>query len=99
MLNEIKKNPKKFEPFFVHHSQTVSPTFVKKLLKLPDESLDASVKKAVKILCEFIDAASLDDLSDFLLFTTGSKVNTASMMPGCTKVSVDGTEGFLASTC
>ncbi|XP_068745516.1 G2/M phase-specific E3 ubiquitin-protein ligase-like isoform X6 [Montipora capricornis] len=99
LLNEIEKNTEKFEPVFVHHSQTISPTFVKKLLKLPDESLDASVKSAVKMLCEFIDTASLDDLSDFLVFTTGSKVNTGSMRPGCIKVSVDGTEGFFASTC
>lgn len=95
LLNEIEKNTEKFEPVFVHHSQTISSTFVKKLLKLPDESLDASVKSAVKMLCEF----SLDDLSDFLIFTTGSKVNTGSMRPGCIKVSVDGTEGFFASTC
>lgn len=38
LLNKIEKNPEKFEPFFVHHSQTISPTFVKKLLKLPDEA-------------------------------------------------------------
>lgn len=51
------------------------------------------------MLCEFIDTASLDDLSDFLLFTTGTKVNTGSMRPECIKVSVDATEGFFASTC
>ena len=72
---KLRKNPEKFEPFFVHHSQTISSTFVKKLLKLPDESVDTSVKSAVKMLCEFIDTASLDDLSDFLLFINVAECN------------------------
>ena len=94
LLREIERNPQKFEHFFVRHDENISPGFVKKLLKVPDTRLDA-----VNMLYEFIDTASKEDLSDFLLFTTGSMVNTGAFRPECIKVSVENTQGFFASTC
>ena len=100
LLSQIEKNPSKFEPFFVHHDENISPAFVKKLLKVPDASLDlVEQKSAIDMLYEFLDTASKHDLSDFLLFTTGSKINTGALRPECIKVSVESTQGFFASTC
>ena len=47
----------------------------------------------------FIDSGSKDDLSDFLLFTTGSMIATGGLRPQCIKVSVEQTQGLFASTC
>ena len=99
LLTEIEKHPLKFEPFFVHHDENISPAFIKKLLKVPDTSLDLVEQSAIDMLYEFVDTASKNDLSDFLLFTTGSKINTGVLRPECIKVSVENTQGFFASTC
>lgn len=48
---------------------------------------------------EFINTGGKDDLSDFLLFTTGSMIPTGGLRPECIKVSVEHTQGFFASTC
>lgn len=48
---------------------------------------------------EFIDTGGKDDLSDFLLFTTGSMIAMGGLRPECIKVSVEKTQGFFASTC
>ena len=99
LLSQIEKNPLKFEPFFVYHDENISSAFVKKLLKVPDASLDLVEQSAIDMLYEFVDTASKDDLSDFLLFTTGSKINTGALRPECIKVSVENTQAFFASTC
>ena len=95
LLSQTEKNPLKFEPFFVYHDENISSAFVKKLLKVPDASLDLVEQSAIDMLYEFVDTASKDDLSDFLLFTTGSKLNTGALRPECIKVSVENTQGFL----
>jgi len=92
-------NPQKFEQFFVHHDGDISPDFVKKLLKVPDISSDPVVQRAVNMLHEFIDTGNKDDLSDFLLFTSGSMIATGGLRSECNKVSVEQTQGFFASTC
>lgn len=99
LLRKIENNPQKFEQFFVHHDGDISADFVKKLLKIPDTSSDPVVQDAVNMLHEFIDTGSKDDLSDFLLFTTGSMIATGGLRPQCIKVSVEQTQGFFASTC
>lgn len=99
LLSEIEKSPQKFEQFFVHHEDNISPDFVKKLLKCPDTSLDPVAQGAVNMLHDFIDTASKDDLSDFLSFTTGSMIATGGLRPECIKVSVEETQGFFASCC
>ena len=99
LLRQIEKNPLKLNPFFVHHDENISSAFVKKLLKVPDTSLDLVEQSAIDMLYEFVDTASKDYLSDFLLFTTGSKINTGALRPECIKMSVENTEGFFASTC
>ena len=35
----------------------------------------------------------------FLLFTTGSRINTGALRPECIEVSVENTLGFFASNC
>jgi len=99
LLSKIENNPQKFEQFFVHHDGDISPDFVKRLLKVPDTSSDPVVQRAVNMLHEFIDTGNKDDLSDFLLFTTGSMIATGGLRPECIKVSVEQTQGFFASTC
>lgn len=99
LLSKIESNPQKFEQFFVHHDGDLSADFVKKLLKVPDTSSDPLVQDAVEMLHEFIDTGSKDDLSDFLLFTTGSMIATGGLRSECIKVSVEQTQSFFASTC
>ena len=98
-LSKTENNPEKFQQFFVHHDGDISADFVKKLLKVPDTSSDPVLQDAVNMLHEFIDTGSKDDLSDFLLFTTGSMIATGGLRPECIKVSVEQTQGFFASTC
>ena len=57
LLREIEKNPQKFEPFFVHQDEIISPEFVKKLLKVSDSS-DLAQSRAFDMLVEFIDTAT-----------------------------------------
>jgi len=79
LLGKVEKYPEKFEPFFVHHDENISPAFVKKLLKEPDTSMDADAKNTFEMLHTFIDTASKEDLVDFLSYTTGSKLNTGAL--------------------
>ena len=67
---ELKKAPPKFEHFFVHSSDEVSPAFVKSLLK-PPVTHDAQVKNVMQMLYSFIQNSSVDDVFDFLSFTPG----------------------------
>ena len=57
LLREIEKNPQKFEQFFVHQDEIISPEFVKKLLKVPDSS-DLAHSRVFDMLVEFIDTAT-----------------------------------------
>ena len=98
LLGEIEKNPQKFEQFFVHQDEIISPEFVKKLLKVPDSS-DLAHSRAFDMLLEFIDTATKEELVDFLSFTTGSKFCSGGLRSECIKVSADSTQGFFASTC
>lgn len=98
LLREIEKNPQKFEQFFVHLDEIISPEFVKKLLKVPDSS-DLAHSGVFDMLVEFIDTATKEELVDFLSFTTGSKSCLGGLRSDCIKVSVDSTQGFFASTC
>ena len=98
LSREIEKNPQKFEPFFVHQDEIISPEFVEKLLKVPDSS-DLAHSRAFDMLVEFIDTATNDELVDFLSFTTDSKFCSGGLRSECIKVSVDSTQGFFASTC
>ena len=81
-LQKIEKNPQKFEQFFVHQDEIISPEFVKKLLKVPDSS-DLAHSRAFDMLLEFIETATKEELVDFLSFTTGSKFCSG---PGCSNV-------------
>ena len=83
----------------VHHDGDISADFVKILRKVPDTSSDPVVQDAVNMLDEFIDTGSKDNISDFVLFTTGSMIATGGLRPECFKAFVDQTEGFFASAC
>ena len=67
LLSEVEKHPLKFEPFFIHHDENISPAFAKKLLKVPDASLDLVEESSIDIVYEFVDTASKNDLSDFFI--------------------------------
>lgn len=95
---ELEKAPAKFEHFFVHSSDEVSPAFVKSLLK-PPVTDDTQVKNVMQMLYSFIQNSSVDDLLDFLSFTTGSRSSTSIFVPGSIAVSVGNTEAIFASTC
>lgn len=100
LLKEIENKPEIFEPLFVHSGESVSSTFVKSLLNLPDTTTtDQVAKNAVEMLLEFIECASEDELLDFLSFTTGSKLKSGGIRPKCIFVSVENMQGFFASTC
>ena len=70
--------------------------FVKSLLT-PPVTHDAQVKNVM--LYSFIQNSSVDDLFDFLSFTTGSRSSTTIFVPGSIAVSVGNTEAIFASTC
>lgn len=95
---ELEKAPAKFEHFFVHSSDEVSPAFVKSLLK-PPVTDDTQVKNVMQMLYSFIQNSSVDDLLDFLSFTTGSRSRTSIFVPGSIAVSVGNAEAIFASTC
>ena len=95
---ELEKAPAKFEHFFVHSSDEVSPAFVKSLPN-PPVTHDAQVKNVMQMLSSFIQNSSVDDLFDFLSFTTGSRSSTTIFVPGSIAVSVGNTEAIFASTC
>ena len=95
---ELEKAPAKFEHFFVHSSDEVSPAFVKSLLT-PPVTHDAQVKHVMQMLYSFIQNSSADDLFDFLSFTTGSRSSTAIFVPASIAVLGGSTEAIFASTC
>ena len=95
---ELEKTPAKFEHFFVHNSDEVSPAFVKSLPK-PPVTHDAQVKNVMQMLYSFIQNSSVDDLLDFLSFTSGSRSSTTIFVPGSIAVSVRNTEAIFALTC
>ena len=95
---ELEKAPPKFEHFFGHSNDEVSPAFVKSLLK-PPVTHDAQVKNVMQMLYSFIQNSSVDDVFDFLSFTTGSRSSTAIFEPGSIAVSVGNTEAIFPSTC
>ena len=82
LLSEVEKNPIKFEKFFVHSEEDITATFVKSLLKPPQISTPDS-DKAVEMLYTFIDQADYELLSNFLSFTTGSRLTTGALKPNC----------------
>jgi len=84
--------------FFVHSSDEISPAFVKSLPK-PPVTHDAQVKNVMQMLYSFIQNSSVDDLLDFLSFTTGSRSSTTIFVPGSIAVSVINTEAIFALTC
>ena len=94
----LEKSPAKFEHFFVHSSDEVSPAFFKSLLK-PPVTDGAQVQNVMQMLYSFIQNSSVDDLFDFLSFTTGSRSSTAIFLPDSIAVSVENTEAIFASTC
>ena len=98
LLSEVERNPIKFEQFFVHSEEDITATFVKSLLKPPQISTPDS-DKAVEMLYTFIDQADYEGLSNFLSFTTGSRLNTGALKPNCISVSVESEQGFFSSTC
>ena len=51
------------------------------------------------MLYTFIDKADHQGLSEFLSFTTGSRLNTGALKPNCILVSVESDQGFFTSTC
>lgn len=53
LSREIEKNPQKFEPFFVHQDEIISPEFVEKLLKVPDSS-DLAHTRAFDMLVDML---------------------------------------------
>ena len=67
---QLEKAPAKFEHFFVHTSDEVSPAIVKSLLT-PPVTHDAQVKHVMQMLYSFIQNSSADALFDFLSFATG----------------------------
>ena len=87
---ELEKAPAKFEHFFVHSSDEVSPAFVKSLPK-PPVTHDAHVKNVMQMLFLFIQNSSVDNLFDFLSFTTGSRSSTTIFVSDSIAVS-DGTQ-------
>ena len=91
---ELEKAPAKFEHFFVHSSDEVSPAFVKSLLK-PPATDDTQVKNVMQMLYSFIQNSSVDDLFDFLSFSTGSRSSTSIFVPGSIAVSVETQRPFL----
>ena len=95
---ELEKAPAKFEHFFVHSSDEVSPAFVKSLLT-PPVTHDAQVKHVKQMLYSFIQNSSADDLFDFLSFATVSRSSTAIFVPASIAVLGGNTEAICASTC
>ena len=95
---ELERAPAKFEHFFVHSSDEVLPAFVKSLLK-PPVTHDAQVKNVIQMLYSFMQNSSVDDLFDFLSFTTGSRSSTTIFVPGSIAVSVRNREAIFALTC
>jgi len=57
------------------------------------------VKNVMQMLYSFIQNSSVDDLFDFLSFTTGSRSSTTIFVPGSIAVSVRNTEAIFALTC
>ena len=88
----------KVSAFFVHSSDEVSPVFVMSLPK-PPVTHDAQVKNVMQMLYSFIQNSSVDDLLDFLSFTTGSRSSTTIFVPGSIAVSVRNREAIFALTC
>ena len=95
---ELVEAPAKFEHFFVHNSDEVSPAFVTSLLT-PPVTHDAQVKNVMQMLYSFIQNSSADDLFDFLSFTNGSRSSTAIFVPASIAVLGGNTEAIFASTC
>ena len=52
----------------------------------------------MQMLSSFIQNSSVDDLFDFLSFTTGSRSSTTIFVPGSIAVSVGNTEAIFPST-
>ena len=98
LLSEIEKNPTKFEKFFVHSKEEITAAFVTSLLKQPQISTPDSYR-TVEMLYTFINKADYEDLSAFLSFTTGSRLNTGALKPNCISVLVENDQGFFSSTC
>ena len=72
----------------VHSEEEISAGFVKGLLKPPQISTPDS-EKALELLYTFIDKADHQGLSEFLSFTTGSRLNTGALKPNCILVYVE----------
>ena len=53
----------------------------------------------MQMLYSFIQNSSVDDLFDFLSFTTGSRPSTAILVHNSIAVSVGNTKAIFASTC
>ena len=100
LLKNIEKYPHFFERFFTHQGSNVSPSFVKELLRVsvPDHD-NLSAQKCSLFLYSFIESCSESELSNFLMFVTGTGFETTSLVPRSIKVSFTDTDAIYASTC
>ena len=96
LLDEMEKNPTKFEKLFVHQDDGISSSYVKSLLKIQET---AKGKEQVQMLFKFIENCNDKELSSFLAFLTGSPSSTGYFSSGSITVSVEDIQGFFASTC
>ena len=98
LLEEIEKEPRKFEHLFVHQKGQIHKEFVQSLIRLPD-STNPSIVNVTQMLLSFISSANEDVLCKLLGFITGCKSVTAALRPGCIRVTVEDTPNIFASTC
>jgi len=100
LLEEIEKEPRKFEHLFVHQKGQIHRDFVQSLIRLPD-STNPSIVNVTQMLLpvSFISTANEDVLCKLLGFITGCKSVTAALRPGCIRITVEDTPNIFASTC